>query len=828
MNNYNNFIISILLGLLLILNSNYVNKKRTEDKLNQDKNLIFKENNHKRALAKTSNNKGDNSILNIINEKSNEICKKGSDELNEYYQTGDLSKIDLKIKQIECEDKDKDYMKALIDITREIVDERENSENLGGKKIFGIHQKLIIRYFLHLLPFIIIFVIGLFSIIGWIIFCICTCCDCCCCCCCKKEKCKIPCFIINYIFYILTIIACIYGLIQSNKLFIDIANVKCSLLKLIDQVIDGETKQSSPRWIGIKGFIKLLSNLNNNIENTKENILKELQEKKNLIELKKDEFNNKLNEFDDECYNGGKYLNGYTKFFNDINIEKYKNKIYVLDLIKTIGHADKFKNYPNPSFLYSLKNEYSKIVEKCDKVIQIFEDSFNILFKDEIYSKIDLSFIVKISNNIINGINDKYSEFIEDNTNDIFKFSKLGLNLFFSFLILINCALAILLFLIYYFSNKPLITCCCFRYGFKISIHILWNIFSFMMFISLIFGSVFAFVARIGNDGMSLVYFILSKENLENNINPLIVGNSEDFKKVMIIILHGNGNIENEFYSELLGLNFENLIFDKMDNLIQKFNRTKNNLPSFSSFLEQIQIRDDYLSDDFSLLEISDSESPIYLKSSLESLNTNIKIYSDKKEIWSINGDIENKCSNGIDSFKEGKYIFHPKYCKPLNRDWISSSHHNIKDYAIIISSIVDIINKLNTGSFPEKLSSLNLKYNEYLDSYIDMLNFLKMTLNNLIGEILDKSESGTILGIFNGKFIGINLNIILNYIKILFGEDLYKVGISLIIIGFSSIISISSTIVLISIINYILKQKIEVENKPNITREKNNNNNVI
>ena len=103
----------------------------------------------------------------------------------------------------------------------------------------------------------------------------------------------------------MTIIACIYGLIQSNKLFTELANVKCSLLKLIAQVIDGETKQSSPRWIGIKGFIKLLSNLNNNIENTKENILKELQEKKNLIELKKDEFTNKLNEFDDECYNGG-------------------------------------------------------------------------------------------------------------------------------------------------------------------------------------------------------------------------------------------------------------------------------------------------------------------------------------------------------------------------------------------------------------------------------------------------------------------------------------------------------------------------------------------
>ena len=74
---------------------------------------------------------------------------------------------------------------------------------------------------------------------------------------------------------------------------------------------------------------------------------------------------------------------------------------------------------------------------------------------------------------------------------------------------------------------------------------------------------------------------------------------------------------------------------------------------------------------------------------------------------------------------------------------------------------------------------------------------------------------------------VGGNPPRLLRYIKILFGEDLYKVGISLIIIGFSSIISISSTIILISIINYILKQKIEVENKSNIIMEKNISNKI-
>ena len=49
---------------------------------------------------------------------SESVCKLASDELNKYYETGQLSEIDLEDKRIECEDKDKSYMTSLISIVR--------------------------------------------------------------------------------------------------------------------------------------------------------------------------------------------------------------------------------------------------------------------------------------------------------------------------------------------------------------------------------------------------------------------------------------------------------------------------------------------------------------------------------------------------------------------------------------------------------------------------------------------------------------------------------------------------------------------------------------
>ena len=97
---YHIILLSCILSSFLILNSNHVNNQRKEAHLNKEKNELFTKIIKGRMLSSQENS------------ATEEICSRASDDLNEYYKTGDLSKIDLDDDAIECEDKDKSYMKA--------------------------------------------------------------------------------------------------------------------------------------------------------------------------------------------------------------------------------------------------------------------------------------------------------------------------------------------------------------------------------------------------------------------------------------------------------------------------------------------------------------------------------------------------------------------------------------------------------------------------------------------------------------------------------------------------------------------------------------------
>ena len=203
----------------MILNSNNVNNQRASLKLAEENGKTFSDIAKLRKLEDSQSTK--------------EICSRASDKLNEYYKTGELSKIDLDNEPIKCEDQDKSYMKALIDLVRDYVgndDDPEPQENLRNLKE-DIDTEKLKEYIMRVIPFATFAVIGILSIFGWIGCCIFCCCDCCCCCCCKKEGCRIPCFVFSYVFYALVVAVCIYGLTQSNKIFVGLANTECSILK---------------------------------------------------------------------------------------------------------------------------------------------------------------------------------------------------------------------------------------------------------------------------------------------------------------------------------------------------------------------------------------------------------------------------------------------------------------------------------------------------------------------------------------------------------------------------------------------------------------------
>ena len=167
---YHIILLSILLCPLLMINSNYKVKKRIEEKLNQ--NAIQK---FDRILFGRK--------LEDFETETKKICENGSEELKDYYLTGDKEKI--KLKDDENKDKDEEnpeYIKALIDIIKQGT----------GKETEKDIKYNVMTYEKHLTGSIIFLVIAFLSLISWPVCGLFFYYHCCCCCCCKKPSCIYP------------------------------------------------------------------------------------------------------------------------------------------------------------------------------------------------------------------------------------------------------------------------------------------------------------------------------------------------------------------------------------------------------------------------------------------------------------------------------------------------------------------------------------------------------------------------------------------------------------------------------------------------------------
>ena len=807
---YHIFLMSCLLTTFMILNSNRVNEAKTLQKENERANSLFDKIITLRNL--------DTSSEPVTHHNSDAVCALGSDDLNDYYKTGDPSKIGLDNDGIKSEDKDKPYMIALRNIVKKLVDgdDDEDDDSSGDRlrRLGGVDQNDLMDYGKRILPMLVFLVFGILGIFGWIICCFCCCCDCCCCCCCKKEGCKIPCFIFTYVFYALVVAVCIYGLSQSNKIFEGIANTECSILKLLEQVVDGEIKQTTPRWIGISGINGLLDGLIIQIDTLKLNAIDNLKKNVDNINGNKTIYINNMNQFDISCYSGSIY-NNYKKSFPD-NTEVCQDKEYVLDIIKYVGHRDNGDHdYPDKTFLYALNHEYSEVAERTDGYVQTANTSFYNILNDKTEdvkkalnkAKDTLKKLKKPFDKINNQIGDKmsdYSKKIDDK-------GKLGVKLVFGVLMIMNVALGVFVIFIGLCSMKSCKDCCFCRCLFKFCTHLLWNILALLMILSFIIGSILSLVGRIGGDAMELVSYTLSEENLNNDNDPFLIGKADDVKNYLKICLHGNGSLESEFDlgDSLQSIEDIDEVLNGLSNVKEEFNVIKSNLPSFQLFERKIEEKKEY-SDDLTLIE-TDQNNGITFNSALSQLNSAISSKSTYSEKWDKNDYMDKTCTSVDGNFDPGEFTFHPKKCKPVDRNWVMSADTDnlIKDYARIVSTTVDLVNKLSDeeDEFIKGKNELKDKYDKYLNSYISMIDFLNTTIGSLIGDIKEIAGDGKIFSFVNGKFIGINIEIILKYLKYSLGKNLYTVGLCLDIVGLSLILSISSTILLLSIINFVLKK---------------------
>ena len=105
-------------------------------------------------------------------------------------------------------------------------------------------------------------------------------------------------------------------------------------------------------------------------------------------------------------------------------------------------------------------------------------------------------------------------------------------------------------------------------------------------------------------------------------------------------------------------------------------------------------------------------------------------------------------------------------------------------------------------------LNDLKVGYSNYLGAYISALDKFGQTIASItdtIGEYI--GDGSNIFGFIKCNFIGTNLKIILKYLKTALGKNIKTVGICLTVVGCSLALSISSTILLIVIINIDLEE---------------------
>ena len=866
---YHIIILGCILGCLLTFNSNYINEQKATMKLNKEKSELFDRIISKRRLQEIQ--EGDEDVIYL----TSEVCSHSSDDLKEYYQSGDLTKIDLEPGLIECKDKDNKYVKALIGVLEGFIKDEDSSENPntipnnndnnsgnddnGGNddganpedrerlRLLSLDEEgkeNIKKYVDRILPMAVFLGIGILCIIGWLVCCFASCCNCCCCCCFKKEGCKIPCFIFTYIFYALVITVCIYGLTQTNKIFTGIANTECSFMKFFDDILDGEEKEETPKWIGINGVSNMLNSLYDTVEDMEnsdlnanlESKIRDIdEERSNFMPELKSTYKNYYTDRNDGIDGVDPNVGYYVEYNNDAYIKEsdsttinYNGK-YMLDIFNLLGRYDNDKqNYTG--YLYLWDREISEIDNQASGTLNSAAGSFRNMLNENIGEiKRGLHSGITSLEELRKPFDDVYdviADAIYDSSVYIDKYGKLSVQLVFGILAAMNLALGILVLLICLFSGKSCADCCCCRCICKCATHIIWNLLAFLMIIAFIIGSLLSLLGAIGSDMMSVFSYIVSEENFNKGDSAVIINKLEEGKDILKECFIGNGRLTELFNLSDVTDDFD--IIQEKKNEIQGYMdefRERMNYPSYTYLKSLLENRLQFTEDTNLILLDPQSNTPQAQK--IINLDEIIKKLNDSPgadEKWNLlEGDKDKICiKDQNDGFaKNSQNVLHPWTCEPYHRDWIEEGlgDTDVTNYAKIATDIIDLLkyakgeiepaNNPNYKSYYDILDELKGKYEVYLNKYMDVLEFFDDVIDQItsaLEEAIGSNGQHDTFSFLDGKFIRNDLKILLKYLQYSLGEDIYTVGLCLVIVGFSLILSVSSTILLLVIINISLE----------------------
>ena len=350
----------------------------------------------------------------------------------------------------------------------------------------------------------------------------------------------------------------------------------------------------------------------------------------------------------------------------------------------------------------------------------------------------------------------------------------------------------------------------------KLSFDIFWNILAVLSFFVLFFGSIFISFGIVGKDLISVVSFLVSDKNL-NQEEPIFFGQVNNF---LLKCINGNGDISSEIFEDIDSM--DNI--DKLRNAANEINNTKEDMEyleanpkAYKDYKEDYDNRITYNIDNFELINLEEGSS-LTFGTYLNNLNSDIA--NSKNHEWNISCSSSHSCDSP-DNSNTVHLCINPNTCESKDiSDWYSDTGNNninvinafiksikISKSPIISTTTVNTTEMKETNNIEVILEDLKIKYNSFIQTQIYSLTKFSENINQfaeIFNRFAGEGNDNNIYSIINCKFIGRNVKVILKNFEELLVKRLYTVGVGvcLEISGVSMLFSIALTLLQISIIN--------------------------
>lgn len=297
-----------------------------------------------------------------------------------------------------------------------------------------------------------------------------------------------------------------------------------------------------------------------------------------------------------------------------------------------------------------------------------------------------------------------------------------------------------------------------------------------------------------GGDLVKVVSYLVSEDNLGPDKDTIILGK---VKQYLNQCFNHDGNILIE-----LGLDENSMQpFEKLKEAQIKLEEYKNQFNDllfkfvYSEYKEELEQRKNYATSELKLIKTSEDE--ISFSKIIDEYNI---VGSTRNEQWIIGSTSNTGC---IDEAHSSSVEYNPKVCYPADITSYPSSLSIEKENLIKIKNLIDKANNGDSNSISKIIEDLSKDYDNYLRAEITALDSY-ITNINVITRIVKEytSEDGELFSFMNCAFIKDNVQVILFYLKNSFQNDMYEVGVYLLIAAFSMPFGISFTILLIMISN--------------------------